>query len=210
MASYHSDEEQVEALKRWWNENGRSVVAGVVIGLGALLGWRGWVTYQDSQTEVASIHYGELRAAVERTDAAAIEQNAHTLEDSYASTPYAALAALALAKVKAQAGDLEVAAAQLRWAIEHTSQEIVAALANLRLARVLTAQGQHEVALTVLAGEFPASYTSLVEESRGDALVAQGKVSEARLAYDRALLTATGDVEYLRMKRADLGREPQS
>jgi predicted negative regulator of RcsB-dependent stress response len=212
LASYHSDEEQVEALTRWWRENGRSVLAGVIIGVGALLGWRGWVTYQDNQAAAASLHYAELREAVARADVQALEQSARTLEDSFASTPYAALAALALAKVKAEAGDLKAAAAQLRWAMENSPQAVVRDLASLRLARVLNAQGKYAETLELLARGFPASYTSLVEEIRGDALAAQGKIDAARQAYDRALLTASGDVKYLRMKRADLGENeaPQS
>ncbi len=207
MASYHSDAEQVEALKRWWEENGRSVIAGVIIGLGALFGWRGWITYQDNRAEAASVHYAELRAAAERKDAQAIEESARILQDSYASTPYATLAALELAKLEAQAGDLKAAAEQLRWAIDNSSQEVVRTLANIRLARVLTAQGKHDEALAILSGEYAAAYTSLIEEIRGDALAAKGQIDEARQAYDRAILFATGDVEYLRMKRADLGRD---
>lgn len=212
MASYHSDEEQVEALKRWWRENGRSVIAGVVIGLGALLGWRGWVTYHDNQAAAASIHYASLRSAAERDDAQAIERNARILEESYASTPYASLAALELAKIKAQAGDLAAVKKQLRWAIDHTSQPVIASLTRIRLARVLNAQGHNEDALAILADDLPAAYTSLVEEVRGDALVGQHKLDAARRAYDRAILAARGDIEYLLMKRAELGQdvEPSS
>lgn len=210
MASYHSDQEQVEALKRWWEENGRSLFAGVIIGLGALLGWRGWVNYQENQAEAASTHYADLRAAVERGDAQTIEANAKTLQDSFASTPYASLAALQLAKVEAEAGDLEASATHLRWAIDSTPQEVVRNVARLRLARVLNAQSRHDAALSIVKGEFPAAYTSLIEEIRGDALVAKGLIEEARRAYDRAILAASGEVEYLRMKRADLGEAAPS
>jgi predicted negative regulator of RcsB-dependent stress response len=205
LASYHSDEEQLEALKRWWHENGRSVMAGVIIGVGALLGWRGWVAYHENQAEAASIYYAALRAAVTREDAKAIEKNAEILKDSFASTPYALLAALALAKLEAQAGDLKGSEAQLGWAIDHSSQDVVRTLAKIRLARLLTAQGRYDEALATVTGDFPAAYTSLVEEIRGDALVGKGQIEKARAAYDRAIVTATGNIEYLRMKRADLG-----
>lgn len=210
MASYHSDEEQAEALKRWWRENGRSVLAGIIIGVGALVGWRGWTAYQDGQADAASIHYAELRAAIAGDDAKAIEATTGILEESYASTPYAALAALSLAKVKAEAGDLEASAAQLRWAAEHSSQDVVKTLANLRLARVLVAQGDNDAALTLVKGDFPAAYMSLIEEIRGDALAAKGDIDAAREAYDRALSAAAGDTEYLRMKRTNLGQTPAS
>jgi predicted negative regulator of RcsB-dependent stress response len=212
LAAHHGEDEQVEALKRWWDENGRSVIAGVIIGLGALLGWRGWVTYHENQAKTASIHYAALRAAAEIEDAQALEANAKTLKESFASTPYAPLAALSLAKLRAEDGDVQASETELRWAIEHSSQAVVEDLARIRLARVLAAQGKHEAALRMVNSEFPAAYTSLVEEIRGDVLVATGRIEEARAAYDRAIAAAGGDIEYLRMKRTDLGeaREPAS
>lgn len=208
MASYHSDDEQVDTLKRWWAENGSSVMAGVILGLGALLGWRGWLAYQDNKAAAASTLYAELRTAVERNDRQLLETSANALEISFASTPYAALAALELAKVQAQAGDLKASEAQLRWAMAHSPQEMVTSLARLRLARVLNAQGRHDDALRVVKADLPAAYTSLVEEIRGDALAAKGQVEAARQAYDRALFTASGNARYLRLKRANLGGGP--
>jgi len=28
---YSTEEEQVEAIKKWWNENGKSIIAGIII-----------------------------------------------------------------------------------------------------------------------------------------------------------------------------------
>jgi predicted negative regulator of RcsB-dependent stress response len=207
LATYHSDDEEVEKLRRWWDENGSSVIIGVIIGLGALLGWRGWSTYQDNKAAAASTYYAELRAAVEHKDTQATIARANALESSFASTPYAALAALELAKVQAEAGDLKASEAHLRWAIDHSAQQVVTTLAKLRLARVLNAEGRYDAALNIIKADLPAAYTSLIEEIRGDALAGKGKIEEARQAYHRAILTASGNAKYLRLKRADLGGE---
>ena len=37
MEIYNSEEQQVEAIKRFWKENGTAIIAGVVLGLGGLL-----------------------------------------------------------------------------------------------------------------------------------------------------------------------------
>ena len=42
MAELRTEEEQVEALKSWWKENGKSLIMGVVIAVAAVFGWRGW------------------------------------------------------------------------------------------------------------------------------------------------------------------------
>ena len=42
MSAYLEEEEQIEAIRNWWKENGRSVIAGAVLGLAAIFGWQGW------------------------------------------------------------------------------------------------------------------------------------------------------------------------
>ena len=43
MSDHLTDEEQVEKVKAWLKENGTSIVAGVVIGLGGIFGWQFWL-----------------------------------------------------------------------------------------------------------------------------------------------------------------------
>ncbi len=54
MDAYRTEEEQVEALKAWWDENGRSIVVAIVIALAAGFGWQGWKSQQEGQAEAAS------------------------------------------------------------------------------------------------------------------------------------------------------------
>jgi len=37
---FSTEDEQVEAIKKWWKENGTSLIVGVVLGLSVLFGWR--------------------------------------------------------------------------------------------------------------------------------------------------------------------------
>ena len=46
MAELLTEEEQVEQLKKWWKENGLSIVGGVVVGLALVFGWRSWQHHQ--------------------------------------------------------------------------------------------------------------------------------------------------------------------
>lgn len=206
----HSDEEQVEALKRWWDENGRAVIFGVVIGVGGLAGWNGWQSYKENRAETASEHYFTLREAVGNDQQDRVIDEATTLRDSYSATPYAALGALEVARLKAEAGELEAAEEQLRWASENASQQVVRDVATIRLAHVLVGQDKLDEALTIAERDFPADYASLLDEIKGDVFRARGNVEEARAAYNRAITTATGDIGYLRMKRDDLGEAKTS
>lgn len=206
MAAY-SDQEQLDELRKWWADNGRSIIAGAAIGLIALFGWRGWAAYQENLAEAASLHYMALREAVTGGNTDAVIEQAGRLKEDFASTPYAALAALELAKRKAEEGELEAAEEQLRWVLDQAAQETLRYTARIRLARVLTARARPDDALALLENDFPRAYTALVEETRGDALRARGDLEAARAAYDRAIASSRGNIEYLRMKRNDLGGE---
>lgn len=205
MNDYMTEEEKVEAIKEWWRENGRSVLAGIVLGLGALFGWRGWVDYREGRAEAASALYAEMREVAQAGQTQAALTRGGRLRDDYASTPYAALGALEVARLAVQSGDLASAESELRWVMENARQVSIQELARLRLGRVLVAQDKLDEALTTLdSGSFGEAYDSLVNELRGDIHRARGERELAIEAYDRALATAGGSTEYLRMKRDDL------
>lgn len=209
MVEHHSDEQQVEEIKKWWKENGRSVLAGAVLGIGGLLAWKGWAYYQVKHAKAASEFYAQIEQAVAQDEVKSIVENADSLREDFASTPYASLAALELAKLKGESGELQEAAEQLRWVVENSPQKMLSNLAKIRLARILNAQKRNDQALELLSGEFPHGYSSLIDEIRGDALRAKGDIDEARQAYTRALMEAGRNSDYLKMKRDDLGEAPE-
>jgi predicted negative regulator of RcsB-dependent stress response len=193
VADYDTEEEQLEAIKRWWRENGVGVILGVVVGLGALAGWKGWTWYQNEQAMAASAIYDEVTTALENDDAGAVTEGASTLRDDYGGTVYGALGALAAARVAVDGDDLEAAAEWLRWAANEGSGADVPHVARVRLARVLAAAGDPDEALTLVEGEPPVGYGGLFAEVRGDILAEQGEREAAIEAY-RAALEASGPV----------------
>lgn len=207
--SYTTDDEQVEALKRWWRENGRSVIAGVVIAAIAVIGWKQWESYQSAQAEGASNEYLAFLEQVqaEQPTEAAVERGRQIIAD-YPRTPYAALTALWLARYYVDQGQLDQAAEQLRWAADKADGEPMRHVARLRLARVLLAAGKADEALAVL-DKAPAAeaFASQYAEVRGDVLAAKGQRDDAVAAYRRAL---AGDVDaqrrqFIELKLNDLG-----
>ena len=202
---YETEEQQVEALKRWWAENGKAVVAGVLIGLGAIGGWTLWQGQQERRAVAASDAWSRTEAAAAAGDAATVETLAAELRDDHAGTLYAAYANLAAARVAVEAGDLDTAAERLAWAAEEAVQEDVATIARVRLARVEGARGEPAAGLERLPGSYPEAFTGLVEEARGDLHVAAGDPEAARAAY--ALARDSGqspDPAALSMKLDDL------
>ena len=44
MELYNNENDQVDALKRFFAENGKALAVGVILGVGALVGWRYWTS----------------------------------------------------------------------------------------------------------------------------------------------------------------------
>ena len=63
---HDSDAETVEKLKKWWDDNGRTTVFGLVIGLGGVFGWSGYNSYQEQNAEAASLLYQQIVTSAEQ------------------------------------------------------------------------------------------------------------------------------------------------
>jgi predicted negative regulator of RcsB-dependent stress response len=211
MADHETDDEQLRAIKEWWKENGRPVMAGVVIGVGTLIGWKGWNAYQEQQAIEASDRYNEMRNGILAQNIDSVVVQAEQLKTQYPSTPYASWGALLVAKAKESEGDTSEAIENLQWVIDNGKQDSVKTLAKLRLARVYIANSDYPKAQALLDQQYPLAYNSLLQELRGDLHVGRGDNKAAREAYDEAISTAeSADVEYLKMKRDNLGSSNKS
>ncbi len=206
MAEYETEEQQVEALKDWWKQNGMAVVGGAVLGISALVGWRGWNWYQEKQATEASDIFAVVQEAANKNDTTALQKQTNILRDNYASTPYAPLAILHQAKNQIEQGENAAAEESLRWVLKNSKQDTVQNVARLRLARLLLADNKVDEAQAMVNSEMTDAYASLTNEIRGDIFVAKGEIERAKEAYDQSMQAASGaGVEYLQLKRNDLG-----
>ncbi len=210
MADYDlkSDDEKAEELKAWWKENGTSVIAGVALTIGGMFGYQQWQQYKLDQSEGASKIYSKISKNSANPDK--VSEALKQLNNEYGSTPYASLAALSTAKTNCEAGKIDDCIAQLKIASK-SSQDNIAFVAKIRLARTLVNADKLDQAQTILAEKMPAAYSSLVTELMGDLYYAKKEFSKARDAYDRAILSSSGkDIEILQMKRDDLSNQKKS
>ena len=188
MEAYASEQEQVEALKKWWKENGSSVITGLLLGLAVIFGTRAWFGYQDRQQEAASHLYVQFMNGLERNDPEQASQAGDALVSEYSRSPYAALAALGMARQQIEAGEPEAARAQLQWVLDRTRTESLRHSARLRLVRLLIAMEDFAAAGSLLEqADAAGPYAPLYDELRGDLAMAQGDRHGARAAYQAAL-----------------------
>ena len=189
MEIYDTEEEQVEALKRWWKENGQSTITGLVVGIALILGWNYWQGHKKDQALQAAALYDQLMKAVTEDNKEPAEKLAERLQEQFHATPYAAYSGLSQAKLKVQQGDT-AAAKQILEKIARDSNKELSNVAKLRLVRLMLAAGEYEQGLKLIAEVDPAaaaSFSGNYDELVGDLYVALDRLDEARTSYQKAL-----------------------
>jgi predicted negative regulator of RcsB-dependent stress response len=189
VAIYDTEEEQVEALKRWWKENGTSTIAGLVVGIALILGWNYWQSHKKEQAAQASALYDQLLTATDAGNKESAEKLAERTKEQFGTTKYALYSGLVQAKLKVQQGDL-AAAKQILEELAAKSDDELSHIARIRLVRLMLATGEHEQGLQVINKVDPASssgFSVTYDELLGDLYVALDRRAEARTAYQNAL-----------------------
>lgn len=203
--------EQSEQARQWLQQNGSSIIVGILLGIAILLGWQRYQQSGVNHRAEAYIKYEDLRAAMDKEDPELAASLVQDLRNNYADTPHSSLAAMKHAEQQIKAGKLAEAESSLRFVSKDSGSEPLRAIASMRLARVLLSTGDTQKALDALKSVDGDAYLAEREQIRGDVYSAMGKVDEARKAYDAALAAmdvAAQQRKALEAKRADLASEP--
>ena len=186
MAYDLEEQEQIANFKAFWARFGNLISWVLIIALGSYAGYNFWNSHKRTQSVEASALYDELQAAVAASDNAKAQRIAGDIQKKYEGTTYAQMAALGAAKTAFEANDLKATKAQLQWVIEHGNDEYQA-VAKLRLAGVLLDEKNYDGAMKLLNDKFLPQFAAEVQDRKGDVLVAQNKIVDARSAYVAAL-----------------------
>jgi len=205
MSTYQTDEEQVEAIKRWWKENGKSVIGGIVLGFAVIGGWQGWQGYQRNQGEAASMIFDTMRQAIRAGQQDQAINDGKRLIGGFGGTAYASFAALELARLSYGRGEKAAARNHLQWVTESAPDVSLKELARLRLGRLLLDMNELDALKKLLNEPVAQAFAGEFAVLRGDLEHARGDADAARLAYQDALLKGVEDEGLLRMKLVDVG-----
>ena len=207
---YYNEQEQWERVKRWIRENGPWLVAGVVLGLGALAGWRWWEARIERRHVEASDSYQRIIDTLEKNERADALKAVDALRAEYASSAYADQADLLAARVHVEANELGDAVTRLERVMKGSDDPQLQLVARVRLARVQIAQGNVDAALATLGAVDSGAFAARFDDVRGDALHLKGDRAAALAAWQKAEAAssdptkpATVDLEGLRLKIAD-------
>ena len=208
MSEIHlSEDEQVEALKRWWKQNGTAILVGMAIGIAGIAGFWYWQDLKHGKAERGSQVYTEFSEAIQANKQDVINTTLQTLQSDYHGTPYPSLACLTAAKRSVDKNDLASAENYLHCAMDQATHDSVAQLARVRLAAVFIQEKKLDDALRLVADQHDPAFGSDYAELRGDIYRMQGKPDMARAAYAEALAATEVSGQrrsFLEMKRDDL------
>jgi predicted negative regulator of RcsB-dependent stress response len=180
------EQERIAELKAWWEDNRWFVIGGLVALIVAFAGYRGWQYWSARQAEDAASMYTPVGEAAKGKDPKKVADAAAALRAKHPGSFYASDAALVAAKAAFDAGNLDEARKQLEWVMDKGVDEH-RGIARLRLAAVLLEQKKFDEALKVLDGNKDEAFAALVADLRGDIMLSQGRIDEARAAYKAAM-----------------------
>jgi predicted negative regulator of RcsB-dependent stress response len=186
---YDSEEEQVDALKTWWKENGRSTIIGLTLGIAVILGWNYWQSHKVEQAEQASALYDQLLKTLAEDKKDEAEKVAERIQTQFSGTDYALYSKLLEAKIKIQHNDMAGAKSLLEKIVAQSNKEL-SNIARIRLVRLMLANKEYEQGLKLINDVDPASSASFsghYDELTGDLYVALDRLDQARTSYQKAL-----------------------
>jgi tetratricopeptide (TPR) repeat protein len=207
-----TEEEQIQALKNFWQRYGRLLVAVIVVSLIVGSGWSYWRQQQNSQADAASQLFQSMSTAYEESQKADAKPELQTtlktlgeqLIKEHQNTVYAQFAALMLAKQAVFEKKMPEAHTQLQWVIDRAKDEGILMTAYQRLARVTLAMQDYAATEQALAKMTAAGFAAAKAEITADMHYQQGKLEQARTDYQTALQSDENRRVFVELKRDDI------
>lgn len=185
MAYSIEEEQEINQLKEWWKENGKTIIVAFILGVGGMFGWRYWQAHQAEQIAQASAQYDALINSVQQ-DEQAKKANIEQFVQANSKTAYAVFALLDEAKKATEKQDFSAAEANLNQALTQSQDEVLTSIIALRLSAVQFQLGQLDNALSTLNQVKGESFNARKAILTGDIQVAKGDKVAAKNSFEQA------------------------
>jgi predicted negative regulator of RcsB-dependent stress response len=187
LTEYLTEQEQIELLKAWIKQYSLVILAGVLIAVITISGWRYWQQRQNKILSHASAVYDEMLTMRAQNDGTVTLIQAQKLFNHYPQTTYGKIAAFMLARDAILKKNYPEAEKQFNWVIDNSKINSIRQIARIRLARVFIAEKKPKDAVNELQTVEDKSFDGLTDEVRGDAYLAMNNTEMARQSYQHAL-----------------------
>lgn len=187
MSRYETDEDQVEALKQWWQKNGTQLLSGILV---IVLAWSGWTYWQNTKLSEglkASAMFEMLQIRQQQGSFGEAMREGLTLMEEQPESPYSTAIAFMVAKHYLEQGKLDLAYENYQWVVNHAPDASLKLVAQLRLVTLYSDQQRFDDAAQLLA-QIDETVLSESEKAnlafhRAEIAFNQGDLSAARAGY---------------------------
>ena len=185
MAYTIEEEQELSAIKAWWNENYKFIIVCFVIAFGGVFGWNYWQSHQIQKMHSASAEYEQALFNYAKDPKAQAEQFSQFIKN-HEKTSYAVLALLDKAKIAVENNDFTLAEDALKQAMAQSTDDILSSITALRLASVQFQLGQFDPALDSLKLVKEQAWSGAKIILAGDIQLANGDKEAAKASYQQA------------------------
>lgn len=195
IEGYETEEQQVEAIKKWWKANGNTLIISAVVGLAGLWGWRYYNESVSSTQEAHSQAYADMQQQLKGKEGEEELATIRAFAAENSDNNYGTLASLLLAKEAVAQKNYELAKTQLLQLQTENSYEPLNAVINIRLARVQAELGEYDAALTTISSITAKQFLAKAYQIKGSVYLKQGETEKARSAFQDAINVSQGRVD---------------
>lgn len=187
MTDYLTEQEQIEILKNWIKQYSFIILAGLLVAIVGMSGWRYFQQRQSTLLSHASAVYDEMLIMRARNEPVATLVQAKKLFTHYPQTIYGQMAAFMLARDAIVKKDYPLAEKQFRWVLKHSRVASLKQIARLRLARLQLAEQKPQDTINTLSTIEDKNFVGFIDEVKGDAYLLMKNIKLARESYGLAL-----------------------
>lgn len=198
------EQEQIDQLKHFWKQYGNLITGLLLVLAISVVGWNAYQYWQRNQAAKASTMMDEVDRFVQAGGVEKADRAFADMREKFPHTVYTQQVGLAIAKMATDAGKPDVADAALQWVSHNADDEAYASLARLRLSGLQLDGKKYDDAMKTLELIKAPEFAGLVADRRGDILLAQGKVNDAKAAYVLAYQGLDDRVDYRKLVKIKL------
>ncbi|MAZ39800.1 MAG: hypothetical protein CMF49_06730 [Legionellales bacterium] len=186
MSDFINDQDRAEAIKAWIMKYGTTIFIAIIIGIALMYGNQ-YLQKKELQTkEEASMAFEQLLVSSDNKNIKQYQAEAQSLVSNFPKTAYADLASFLLAKSYVENKQYKNAISQLNWVITHSKYSEFKQVAAIRMARIYLYLKDYTKASASLAKVYDKTYNVMIDQIKGDIVLAQGNVGKARSLYTKA------------------------
>ena len=205
MVISQTEEQQQEAIHKFWNKNKNTIITIVLFFTLGFGGVKYYKYHKSVVAENASMKASMMFKEMRNKNYIETEVLAKSLMDDFSNTPYADMAALFMSKLSLQNDDFDQAKEYLLWIVDNRSKGPIYHTAVARLARLYRENKEYDKAIALLDKNRDA-FISMYSEIKGDILFDQNKILDAKKSYEKSRLEAPKDgaTPWLQLKNENL------